>query len=187
MAELFGEREDMLHRDESEGVGEMSPATLHLIDEHEQFRTKMVAWQKALAEAEDTLRRQILHEIVAFLDTDVELHARKEDEVYFPALEPYHATVLMYEAHELIREEVASFKSALRQWEEGEVPFSKVQAALERVFTLLHDHFGEEELVYFPIAEQKWSDKEKAEVWEKMQALTNAAARNEDSFGWEVI
>jgi len=171
MAELFGEREDMLHREESEGVGEMSPATLHLIDEHEQFRAKMAAWQKALAEADYALRRQILHEIVAFLDADVELHARKEDEVYFPALEPYHATLLMYEAHDLIRQEVSSFKTALEQWEKGKVPFGKVQAALERVFTLLHDHFGEEELVYFPVAEQKWSDEEKAEVWEKMKAF----------------
>jgi hemerythrin-like domain-containing protein len=171
MAEFFGEREDMLHRDETEGVGEMSPATLHLIDEHEQFRAKMAAWQKALADADDAEKRTLLHAVVAFLDGDVETHARKEDEVYFPALEPYYATLLMYEAHDLIREETESFKAALTQWERGELPFSKVQAALDRVFALLHDHFGEEELVYFPIAEQKWSDDEKEEVWAKMQAL----------------
>jgi len=171
MGEFFGEREDMLHREESEGVGEMSPATLHLIEEHERFRAKMATWQKALAGADDEGKRKVLHEIASFLDNDVEAHARKEDEAYFPALEPYHPTVLMYEAHDLIRQEAESFKLAVKQWERGEAPFGKVQSALERVFTLLRDHFGEEELVYFPVAEQKWSDKEKAEVWAKMQVL----------------
>ncbi|MFN4181014.1 MAG: hypothetical protein ACK4I8_11925 [Armatimonadota bacterium] len=36
-----------------------------------------------------------------------------------------------------------------------------MQNELERVFTFLNYHFGEEELVYFPIAEQKWSEEEK--------------------------
>ncbi|MFN3421564.1 MAG: hemerythrin domain-containing protein [Armatimonadota bacterium] len=172
MMEFFGEREDMLHRDESESVSEMSPATLHLIEEHEKFRAKMASWRKALLDTQSDEQQNILSEIVAFLDNDVEFHARKEDEAYFPALEPYHSTMLMYEAHNLIREESAAFKAALERWKRGEVPFSKVQNALERVFTLLNDHFGEEELVYFPIAEQKWSEEEKSEVWAKMQALT---------------
>ncbi|MCS7265234.1 MAG: hypothetical protein NZ805_10425 [Armatimonadetes bacterium] len=64
--------------------------------------------------------------------------------------------------------------TTLNQWERGEVPFSKVQSALERVFTLLNDHFGEEELVYFPVAEQRWSDQEKAKVWLKIQDLMSA-------------
>lgn len=174
MTEFFGEREDMLHRNNSEVIGEMSPATLHLIDEHEKFRAKMASWQKAIENADDERRKKILREIVAFLDGEVECHARKEDEVYFPALEPYHSTLLMYEAHELIRQETESFKSAFRRWEQGKVPFSKVQSALERVFTLLNDHFGEEELVYFPVAEQKWGDQEKAEVWLKIQDLMSA-------------
>lgn len=53
MTEFFGEREDMLHRNDSEVIGEMSPATLHLIDEHEKFRAKMASWQKAIENAED--------------------------------------------------------------------------------------------------------------------------------------
>ncbi len=51
--ELFGEREDMLHTEESESASEWSPATLHLVDEHERFRAKMTAWQKALAESDE--------------------------------------------------------------------------------------------------------------------------------------
>lgn len=172
MMEFFGEREDMLHRNESEGVGEMSLATLHLIDEHEKFRVKMASWHKAISDADNAELQNIFSEIVTFLDNDVEFHARKEDEAYFPALEPHHSTVLMYEAHDLIREEADTFKAVLERWRRGEAPFSKVQGALERVFTLLNDHFAEEELVYFPIAEQKWSEEEKSKVWAKMQALT---------------
>ena len=83
----------------------------------------------------------------------------------------------MYEAHHLIRNEVASFKEALAAWERGELPFSKVQTALERVFTLLHDHFGEEELVYFPAAERNWSEAEKAEVWERCKPSFGTKAK----------
>jgi hemerythrin-like domain-containing protein len=177
----FNEREDMLHTEESESTSEWSLATLHLVDEHERFRAKMTAWQKALEDSDDAERRRILRDTAAFLDGEVELHARKEDEVYFPALEPYHATLLMYEAHDLIRNEVASFKEALAAWERGELPFGKVQAALERVFTLLHDHFGEEELVYFPTAERNWSEAEKAEVWAKMQAFLRDESETQDT------
>lgn len=152
---------------------EFSPATLHLIEEHERFKAKMADWKKALDGSGEQERLRTLREIVGFLDYDVELHARKEDEVYFPALEPYRSTVLMYEAHELIREEAASFKAALKAWEKGEVNYNKVRSSLERVFTLLHDHFGEEELVYFPVAEEKLSEAEKAKVWEKMQEIIN--------------
>ncbi|MGQ9728731.1 MAG: hemerythrin domain-containing protein, partial [Candidatus Fervidibacter sp.] len=101
MKDWFGEREDMLHREESEMSIEFSPATLHLIEEHERFRAKMENWKKVLDGSGEQELLRTLHEIVEFLDCDVELHARKEDEVYFPALEPYHSTVLMYEAHEL--------------------------------------------------------------------------------------
>lgn len=163
----------MLHREESEMSTEFSPATLHLMEEHERFRAKMMYWKKALDDLGEQERLRTLHEIVEFLDRDIELHARKEDEAYFPALEPYHSTVLMYEAHELIREETTSFKTALRAWEKGEVDYSKVRSSLERVFTLLQDHFGEEELVYFPVAEEKLSEAEKAEVWGKMQEIIN--------------
>jgi len=82
----FNEREDMLHTEESESTSEWSLATLHLVDEHERFRAKMMAWQKALEDSDDAERRRILRDTAAFLDGEVELHARKEDEVYFPAL-----------------------------------------------------------------------------------------------------
>jgi len=82
----FSEREDMLHTEESESASEWSPATLHLVDEHERFRAKMTEWQKALEDSDDAERRRILRYITAFLDSEVELHARKEDEFTSPPL-----------------------------------------------------------------------------------------------------
>jgi hypothetical protein len=42
-------------------------------------------------------------------------------------------------------------------------------------------HFGEEELVYFPAAERNWSEAEKAEVWEKMQAFLRDESETQDT------
>jgi len=143
--------------------------TRQLRDEHDQIRRRLRDWDDLLVELESgigTFAALRLKEEAQWVRSKVLPHIYAEESVIFPSLsertpegsvtlrrlsndhtqlrELIAATLLMYEAHDLIRNEAASFKSALALWERGKASFSKVRASLERVFTLLHDHFGEE-------------------------------------------
>ena len=122
------------------------------------------------------------------------LHARKEDEALFPALErafgtPDGPTAVMRREHRAIHDRAGRFRETLRELNEVEHPAIVAGGATlrtlaegggsaaalvqtgEEIVSLLDLHFGKEEEILFPMAREVLSDDELAEVGRRMEAI----------------
>ena len=118
-----------------------------------------------------------LREVARVMTTELIEHARREDEVFFPAVEAamgdaFGPTAVMREEHREIHAGAGRFKSTLRELHEVQHPaiveggerlramvegtadtgeVSKIASAL---LSLIDDHFAKEEQVLFPMSRQ---------------------------------
>jgi hemerythrin-like domain-containing protein len=157
-------------------------AITHLLDEHQVIMTEFAALraavrdldargEAALAEAQPVLGR-----IGRLMETQLALHARKEDEVLFPALEAIFGTegtptAVMRQEHkdihaqgELLRQTLHELNAVehprieaggaqLRAMASGGASARVVSATAREILNLLDLHFGKEEQILFPMAE----------------------------------
>jgi hemerythrin-like domain-containing protein len=127
------------------------------------------------------------------------LHARKEDEALFPAIEralgaPGGPTTVMREEHREIHAHAQRFRDTLHELNEIEHPAieaggerlralahggggaAELAGTAEAIVTLLDLHFGKEEQILFPMAREVLSRAEIDAVADRMAAIEVEAA-----------
>lgn len=119
----------------------------------------------------------VLRATVRMIDAELLSHARREDDVLFPALErelgeDFGPTAVMRDEHRAIHEQAERFRSTLRRLNEVEHPAivaagerlralaaaggdaAALAATARALIALLDEHFAKEEQVLFPMARE---------------------------------
>ncbi|HET7226578.1 MAG TPA: hemerythrin domain-containing protein [Candidatus Eisenbacteria bacterium] len=135
--------------------------------------------------------------VVHALGEALAAHARKEDEVLFPALERVFGegggpTAAMRDEHRDIHEQTARFRATLHELEEvehpaivaggarlgalaaGDADAATLHAAAGRLLALIDAHFEKEEMILFPMARDMLTGEALAALAEDMERLGRA-------------
>jgi hemerythrin-like domain-containing protein len=174
-----------------------------LLEEHRDIMTEVEVLRRAVARLRDDGDAALpttlpaLRSVGRMMATRLLRHARKEDEVLFPALERAFGTIdgptaVMRQEHRAIHDRARLFRATLRELNEVEHPAIVAgggmlraltdgggdAAALvetgEEIVSLLDLHFGKEEDILFPMARGVLSDREMEEVGRRMEAIEAA-------------
>jgi hemerythrin-like domain-containing protein len=172
----------------------------HLLQEHRDIMAQVadlraavrgleVRGDAALPDALPVMRR-----IGRMMETQLALHAGKEDEALFPAIEAIIGaeggpTAVMRMEHREIHGQGELLRQTLRQLNEVEHPAieaggeklramaasgssaESLRTTAAEIIELLDMHFGKEEQILFPMAEQMLDDETLAEVGRRMEAM----------------
>jgi hemerythrin-like domain-containing protein len=126
----------------------------------------------------DNLRKNLinqLNEITAFIDKDLEIHFKKEEEALFPLLENYGSleagiiNVLLIE-HKNSRELSENFKKRIGDYQTNGNYKAVVSGGSSFVF-LLSGHIDKEDRILFNMADMRLTAAEKKDVMEKMRTI----------------
>ena len=180
----------------------------HLLQEHRDIRAQIADLRAATcdlamrgaAALPDAL--PVLRRIGQMMQTQLALHAKKEDEALFPAIEAVlgtdgSPTVVMRQEHDDIHARGAMMRQVLHQLSMMEHPAieteaeklhllsvnggsaATLRATAEEIIELLDAHFGKEEQMLFPMAENVLGAETLAEVCQKMEALDRSKGQPE--------
>lgn len=178
----------------------MKDPIAHLLEEHEDLQATLAPLRAAVealrAGGEPAVPAALpaLESVGEMMGTRLLRHARKEDEVLFPALEAALGgdggpTAVMREEHRVIHERAALFRETLRQIQVLEHPaIAAGGAALrhlahrgagarellgigEEIVRTVDLHFAKEEEILFPMAREILSAPEMAEVGRRIEAI----------------
>ncbi len=172
----------------------------HLLQEHRDIRVQIadlravtrdlaVRGAAALPGALPVLRR-----FGQMMQTQLALHAKKEDEALFPAIEAVFGadgspTFVMRQEHDDIHARGERMRQVLHQlsvmehpaietgtekpqlWSAASGSAATLCATAEEIIELLDAHFGKEEQMIFPMAENVLGEEMLAEVGQKMGVL----------------
>lgn len=166
----------------------------HLLDEHREIMARLVevraATQELLEHGEAALDTSlpVLRRFGELMATTVELHARKEDEAFFPAVEAvlgsgFGPTEVMRSEHRTIRAQGELLQKTLRELRTIDHPALEAKREALRalldsgpadglalpktaseILELLDSHFAKEEQILFPLARQILDATAKASV-----------------------
>lgn len=105
--------------------------------------------------------------------TTLHLHARKEDEALFPALEAVFGsemgpTAVMRQEHQAIHAQAEFFRRALHAKDGGA---AELKEAGSEIIRLLDAHFGKEEMILFPMARNLLPPEALRRVMERMEEI----------------
>ena len=149
-----------------------------LIIEHRQMETWLNQLHDSLSALTPTADLQAVKDHLAVIVREMNTHFACEEQVLFPAVNPYHTMVLMEAEHEQL---IALRESLLKQLESS----SLTEAELEHLRTTgyqfiseMFDHIGREDAGIFPACEQSLSEVEKQTVIDGM-ALIREKAKHE--------
>ncbi len=173
----------------------------HLLDEHRVIMAQIADLRKAVADLAargnaalpDVL--PVLGHIGKMMETQLALHAKKEDDAFFPALEAIVGaedgpTAVMREEHKEIHGQGGLLRQTLYELNEVEHPQIEVggaklremaaaggsaetlRANAEEIIRLLDMHFAKEEQILFPMAENILDREVMDEVLRKMETMT---------------
>jgi hemerythrin-like domain-containing protein len=134
---------------------------------------------KALAEIAESGDAEAVRRAVGVFDRALASHAALENEILFSTLEPHlgrNSGPLM-----VMRMEHDAVDKGLAEIREGDA--GKVQDELAGLLGLLADHFGKEENVLFPIAEQVLDDETLCEIGSRWAELRGVALKNSPACG----
>jgi hemerythrin-like domain-containing protein len=172
----------------------------HLLDEHRAIMAQIADLRKAaadLAARGDAALPEalpVLGRIGHMLETQLALHAKKEDEALFPALEAVIGaesgpTYVMRMEHKEIHGQGELLRRTLHELNEVEHPqieaggaqlrelaakggsAGSIRANAEEIIRLLDMHFGKEEQILFPMAENILDHEVMDEVLGRMEAM----------------
>lgn len=171
-----------------------------LLDDHRAIMAQVAELRRAVADLDargeaavaDAL--PILGRIGHMMETQLALHARKEDDALFPALEAVFGggdgpMRVMREEHRLIHDEGQRLRRTLHELHEVEHP--KIEAGgmrlrslattggtaltlrtnAEEIIRLLDMHFAKEEDVLFPMALNLLDERTMTDVARRMEAM----------------
>ncbi len=122
----------------------------HLIDEHQVYNKKMREFQKAL---EQNFSNELVEEIINFLEKDIEEHAEKEENDLVDAIlkkNPDYDEEAIIFGHNTIREAVQDLKDTYEEFKQGKAKKEDIIKYANKAFTIVKDHFLEEENFLFP-------------------------------------
>jgi hemerythrin-like domain-containing protein len=122
----------------------------HLIDEHQQYLKKIKDFQKRL---EEDFSNELVEEIIEFLEKDIEDHAEKEENQLVEAIlkiNPDYDEEAIIFGHNTIREAVQDLKDTYEELKQGKAKKEDIIKYANRAFTIVKDHFLEEENFLFP-------------------------------------
>ncbi len=156
----------------------MEPKTVtrHLLEDHREIKRLLGEMENALEPTD--LKR--IGDIVDRLEPLVELHRRKEEEIFLPALarcmfdhpKPLAAVTHDHGVEETYLEEVKSFLTVME-----DVSFLKpLVDACRSLVQFFRDHLWKEESFIFPCAERSLSDEVKWELLVRMEDLEKESA-----------
>jgi len=152
-----------------------------LLKEHEIIMGRIADLRRAVGDLESRSADAVgdalpaLRSVGEMMATTLHLHAKKEDEALFPALEAVFGagagpTVVMREEHRAIHAQAELFRKTLHELHEVEHPeivrqgaglrdlaakgggAAELKEAGSEIIRLLDAHFGKEEMVLFPMA-----------------------------------
>jgi iron-sulfur cluster repair protein YtfE (RIC family) len=184
----------------------MSDPLKHLLDDHVEIMRHIATLRTAVADLELngeialTRARPALAAVGRMMATQLLAHARKEDEVLFPAVELVLGegagpTSVMREEHREIHAEAARFRATLHELNEVEHPAIVAGgAALQRltesgataavlartaaeIVRLLDLHFEKEEQVLFPMCRELLDKTTLERLGKQMESIAAEAGR----------
>jgi hemerythrin-like domain-containing protein len=172
----------------------------HLLDEHRDIMARVAELRAAVrdlaargdAALPDAL--PVLARVGRMMETQLALHAKKEDEALFPALEALLGTegtptFVMRQEHKEIHAQGALLRRTLHELNQVEHPqieaggaklrelaaaggsAQALRANAHEIIQLLDGHFGKEEQILFPMAESLLDEHALAEVGETIEAI----------------
>lgn len=176
----------------------------HLLEEHKDILAQVADLRAAVGDLQargdaalpDAL--PVLRRIGRMMETQLTKHAQKEDDALFPATEAVFGaentpTAVMRIEHTEIHEHGALFRRTLSQLHDVEHPALEAKGEAlrslagaknggadalrliaEEIIELIDLHFGKEEQILFPMAEQMLDPEALADVGRKMEALISS-------------
>lgn len=173
----------------------------HLLQEHRDLMSQVADLRQAAADlsarGEAALPKAlpVFSRIGHMMETQLALHAKKEDDALFPALESIFGTegtptAVMRKEHTAIHGQGELLRKTLRELNEVEHP--KIEAGGEKlrslaanggnaeallataedIIHLIDAHFMKEEQILFPMAQNVLGEEKMEEVGRKMESLT---------------
>jgi hemerythrin-like domain-containing protein len=139
-----------------------------LREEHTEMRTALNKFGNILKKISDGVSDSELNEISQYLDKDVELHFKREEDALFPVLGNYIGietgpiNVMLIE-HNSCRELTGDLKKRI----EGK-DYKSAASAGKALIELLSEHEDKEDGILFQIAEMQLSRDEKQDIMKKM-------------------
>ncbi len=131
-------------------MGKIERILKELTVEHTDLLKKIKGFQERL---ENDFSDKLLDDILQFIDNELEEHARKEEEDLVDAIEEADATfdsgALIF-GHQTLVDAIEDLKTAVEEYKKGKTSQKEVVKYADRVFTLIKDHFIEEEHFLFP-------------------------------------
>ncbi len=172
----------------------------HLLDEHQVIMAQIADLRAAArdlkARGNDALpeARPVLARIGHLMETQLAMHAKKEDDALFPALEAIFGaegtpTAQMRVEHKDIHAQGEVLRRTLQELNEVEHPAieaggeklralagggdaATLQETAEEIIRLLDMHFGKEEQILFPMAENVLDEDTMVAISRQFEALT---------------
>ncbi len=107
-------------------------------------------WRKQL---KNSINDELINEIIYFLENDIQKHAEKEEENLNEDIEQiyedFDSEAIVF-AHDVIDEAVDDVINYYQKYKKDKKYKEKLIKSIEKVFTMLKDHFLEEENFLFP-------------------------------------
>jgi iron-sulfur cluster repair protein YtfE (RIC family) len=154
-----------------------------LLAEHVALQAKFEPLRRAAAELERGGQAAVdaalpaLREVAHVMTTELIAHARREDDVFFPAVEAaiggaFGPTAVMRQEHAAIHAGAESFRATLRELQDVQHPAiveggarlselaagvadaRELQALATALLHLIDDHFAKEEQILFPMSRE---------------------------------
>ena len=173
----------------------------HLLEEHKVIMAQIADLRKVVAdlaargEAAMPEALPVIDRIGKMMETQLALHAKKEDDALFPAVEAVVGaeggpTYVMRQEHKDIHGQGVLLRETLRELNEVEHPkieagrkrmkelvanggsASALRENAEEIIRLLDMHFDKEEQILFPMAENILDDETLNRIGKQIEAMT---------------
>ena len=121
-----------------------------LKQEHQDYIQKMDSWKRQLR---ISINDELIKEIIQFLKNNIQDHAEKEEEKLNEEIEKiyndFDSEAIVF-AHDVIDEAIDDVVNYYEKYKKDKKYEEKLKKSIEKVFTMLKDHFLEEENFLFP-------------------------------------
>jgi len=121
-----------------------------LKEEHEDYINKINKWRKDLRY---NFNEKLIGNIISFLENEIQKHADKEEENLTEEIESFYpefdAEAIIF-AHDVLDETIEDVKDYYEKYKKDKKYKDKLIKSIEKVFTMIKDHFMEEENFLFP-------------------------------------
>ncbi len=150
----------------------MEPKVTQILsDEHKTVLERLDRLEAALDGPTGEVDIAAVESVLAFFQTGLPIHRRKEEEVLFPLLADKIGrgegpVACMLHEHEIERGLVKQLRDAVERAKRGAETGGQTRAAGRAILDLLRNHIAKEDEILFPLAEQVLDEAEKRRVRE---------------------